>query len=202
MEKKTKIIVISVSAAVAIAIAVAVFFIVRRRRNSEKKTAKGLVRYAKSQLGRPYWWGTNGQTATPELLAKLQQTYPDQYGQAMYNDAPSQFGQRVHDCAGLIEAYMWSVDGSKDGEIIPGSNNFPDTTANNMYASAIEKGNITRPEDVPEIPGLALHMDRHVGVYIGKGKVVEARGHKFGVVETDLNGRGWEHWFKVPGIEY
>ena len=197
MPRSKTIILLSVTA-VAIAAAVTVFIIVRRR-NTGRKTAKGLVRYARSQLGRPYWWGTNGQTATPELLAKLQQMYPDQYGQAMYNDAPSQLGQRVHDCAGLIEAYMWSVDGSKDGEIIPGSNNFPDTTANNMYASAIEKGDIGT---LPEIPGIALHRDRHAGVYIGKGKVIEAKGHKYGVVETDLDSGEWQHWFKVKGVEY
>ena len=197
MNRKSAIILI-VSVAVAVMVAVAVFVIVRKR-NGRKKTGRGLVRYARSQLGRPYWWGTNGQTATPELLAKLQQTYPDQYGQAMYDDAPSQFGQRVHDCAGLIEAYMWSVDGSRDGEIIPGSNGFPDTTANNMYASAIEKGDINT---LPEIPGIALHRDRHAGVYIGKGKVIEAKGHKFGVVETDLASGGWQHWFKVNGVEY
>lgn len=28
------------------------------------KTNAGLVAYAKAQLGRPYWWGTFGQTAS------------------------------------------------------------------------------------------------------------------------------------------
>lgn len=31
------------------------------------KTAKGLVEYAKAQLGRPYWYGTFGQAASEEL---------------------------------------------------------------------------------------------------------------------------------------
>ena len=32
-----------------------------------KKTGVGLAAYAKAQLGKPYWWGTFGQTATPQL---------------------------------------------------------------------------------------------------------------------------------------
>ncbi len=33
------------------------------------KTGKGLAEYAIAQLGRPYWWGTFGQTASADLLA-------------------------------------------------------------------------------------------------------------------------------------
>ena len=123
MNRKSAIILI-VSVAVTVMVAVAVFVIVRRR-DSSRKTGRGLVRYARSQLGRPYWWGTNGQTASQELLDKKREQWPGIYyigGQ--YDDAPSQFGQRVHDCAGLIEAYMWS-DGTKDGKVVPGSNGFP-----------------------------------------------------------------------------
>ena len=42
----------------------------------------------------------------------------------------------------------------------------------------------------------------HVGVYIGDGKVVEARGHSYGVVKTDLKSRNWTKWCKCPYIEY
>ena len=45
----------------------------------DKKTGAGLAAYAKAQLGRPYWWGTFGQTATPQLLAQKRQQYPSQY---------------------------------------------------------------------------------------------------------------------------
>ena len=39
-------------------------------------------------------------------------------------------------------------------------------------------------------------------VYIGNGKVIEARGHKYGVVETNLVGRGWKQWGKLNWIDY
>lgn len=197
MNRKFAIILI-VSVTVAVMVAVAVFVIVRRK-GSSRKTGRGLVRYARSQLGRPYWWGTNGQTASQELLDKKREQWPGIYyigGQ--YDDAPSQFGQRVHDCAGLIEAYMWS-DGTKDGKVVPGSNGFPDTTADAILANAIESGTIAT---IPEIPGLTVHKSGHVGVYAGHGKVIEAKGHRWGVVMTDLADGGWQNWAKVKGIEY
>lgn len=197
---RTKAIVLTVSVAAAVAVAVAVAVFVVRRRRCGEKTGRGLVRYAKSQLGRPYWWGTNGQTADQALLDKKRQQWPGIYRiGGDYDDAPSQFGQRVHDCAGLIEAYMWSVDGSKNGEIIPGSNGFSDTTADRMYDEALEKGPI---DTLPEIPGLMLHRSGHAGVYIGNGEAIEARGHEFGVVRTRVADRGWTGWAKVRGIKY
>ena len=54
------------------------------------KTAKGLVEYARAQLGRPYWWGTFGQTDTGvgELLNYLEtNVYP--YIDAQYHVTPS-----------------------------------------------------------------------------------------------------------------
>lgn len=53
-----------------------------------------------------------------------------------------------------------------------------------------------------DIPGILVFMAGHVGVYIGHGKVIEARGHAYGVVETNLIGRGWKEWGKLDWITY
>ena len=55
---------------------------------------------------------------------------------------------------------------------------------------------------MPDIPGVLVFMPGHVGVYVGNGKVIEARGHAYGVVETNLVGRGWKEWGKLDWIEY
>ena len=55
---------------------------------------------------------------------------------------------------------------------------------------------------MPDTPGLAVWKSGHIGVYIGNGEVIEAMGTKYGVVKTQLEGRGWTHWLEVPGIEY
>ena len=55
---------------------------------------------------------------------------------------------------------------------------------------------------MPDIPGVLVFMPGHVGVYIGDGEVIEARGHKFGVVKTKLKNRKWVNWAMVDEIQY
>ena len=80
-----------------------------------------------------------------------------------------------------------------------GTHGMPDIGANQMYYNARESGPIST---MPDIPGLAVWHEGHIGVYIGGGQVVEAMGTKYGVVKTELAGRGWTHWLKVPYINY
>ena len=75
----------------------------------------------------------------------------------------------------------------------------PDYGANQMYYSALDSGTI---DTIPEIPGLAVWKDGHIGVYIGNGEVIEAMGTHYGVVKTQLQGRGWTHWLKIAFINY
>lgn len=165
--------------------------------NDNRKTATGLVRYAQAQLGRPYWWGTSGQISTETLLNGLKKMYPDTYAKPMYANAPQQIGQKVHDCMGLIEGYFWSDNADAPAKY--NSNGFTDTTADRLLASATDKGAIST---IPEIPGISVHMKGHVGIYEGKGNVIEARGHQYGVVRTRLKDRPWTHWARIPQLEY
>jgi len=75
----------------------------------------------------------------------------------------------------------------------------PDLNANGMAQAAQEKGEI---QSIPEIPGLAVWMNGHIGVYIGNGEVIEAMSSQRGVVQTKLKGRGWQLWLKIPSLEY
>ena len=68
-----------------------------------------------------------------------------------------------------------------------------------MKANCSERGLL---ETMPDVPGVLVFMPGHVGVYVGNGKVIEARGHAYGVVQTDLNKRGWKEWGKLDWIEY
>ena len=70
----------------------------------------------------------------------------------------------------------------------------------NEFAEALE--GIWQKDGMPDTPGLAVWKAGHIGVYIGNGEVIEAMGTKYGVVKTQLEGRGWTHWLEVPGIEY
>ena len=64
-----------------------------------------------------------------------------------------------------------------------------DMTARGMYESIPEK--ISRLEDVREGDFVFTNNLGHVGYAIGNGLVIEARGTKYGVVQTDLYKREW-----------
>lgn len=159
------------------------------------KTASGLVAYAIGQLGRPYWYATYGQVSSYDLYVRKKQQYPKYY---TATDFASQYGKIVHDCVGMIKGYMWS-DGTPDGKPTYNSNGFPDVSANGLYSYCKTKGKI---DTMPDVPGVCVFFSGHVGIYIGNGEVVEARGHAYGVVKTKLKNRGWTHWGAVPGVDY
>ena len=159
------------------------------------KTNKGLVEYATAQLGRPYWYGTFGNIATTDLLNMKTGQYPAHYQKARMDRYKKQLGERVHDCVGLIKGYLWSDSANSK----PVYNSSQDVSANGMLLKCKERGRIYT---LPEIPGILVFMPGHVGIYIGGGKVIEARGFNYGVVETDINSRPWENWGKCPWIKY
>ena len=100
------------------------------------------------------------------------------------------------DCVGLIKGYYWTKD---DGTQVYGLDGRPDKGANGMFNAAKIKGPIN---SLPEISGLLLYSSGHVGVYIGGGYAVEARGFSYGVVKTKVSQRSWTHWYQCPYIEY
>lgn len=160
------------------------------------KTAKGLVDYCLKQLDRPYWYGTFGQKATAALLANRRKTYPRYY---TANDFERQLGQKVHDCVGLIKGYFWTPDADSTTYTYQG-NGMRDVSADMLYNIATRKG--TKMDEMPHVPGIAVFMAGHVGVYVGGCWVVEARGHAYGVVKTKLCQRKWTKWAYIPGIDY
>ena len=80
-----------------------------------------------------------------------------------------------------------------------GANGCPDKGANGMYTYAKVKGAI---DTLPEIPGLILYKSGHVGVYIGDGWLVEAKGFASGVVKSRVSDCKFTHWFQQPGLAY
>ena len=49
-----------------------------------------------------------------------------------------------------------------------------DVTANGMFDAATVKGTI---DTIPEVPGLAVWHQGHIGIYIGNGEVEIGRAH-------------------------
>lgn len=163
------------------------------------KNAADLVAYAVNayENGWGYVWGTYGCVLTDSLFAYKLEQYPDGVGN--YEDfiRANWLGGRTTDCVGLIKGYGWL--NPETLTIDYGTNGMPDLGANQMYYSASESGTI---DTMPDIPGLAVWHDGHIGVYIGNGYVIEAMGTMYGVVKTQLASRGWTHWLKIECINY
>ena len=156
------------------------------------KTAKGLVDYCKAQVGLPYWFGTYGQTASESLYKAKKKQYPKYY---TASDFSKQYGKRVHDCCGLIKGYMMSVSPTAK----PVYNSAFDEGADTMYSECTKKGDISY---IPEIAGICVWKKGHIGVYIGNGYVIEAKGHAYGVIKSKLSATKWTNWGKLKFIDY
>lgn len=160
---------------------------------AEVKTNTGLVEYAKAQLGKEYWYGTYGSAASKSLFDAKKKQYPKYY---TWSYQEKWAGMKVHDCVGLIKGYLWS---NSPTDTKPKYNKNQDVSANGMKAACKVKGNIST---MPDVAGVLVFFDGHVGVYEGNGYVIEARGHAFGVVRTKLKSRPWKYWGYCPWISY
>ena len=163
------------------------------------KNAADLVVYVIHawESGWGYVWGTYGNVLTDSLFDYKLEQYPDGVGN--YEDfiETNWLGGRTTDCVGLIKGYGWLDPDTLT--IGYATNGMPDYGANQMYRSASVSGTI---DTIPEIPGLAVWCDGHIGVYIGNGEVIEAMGTKYGVVKTKLADRNWTHWLEIEYISY
>lgn len=144
-----------------------------------------------------YVWGTYGTVLSPDFLESKIIQYPDEVGGKEDFIRENWLGKRTADCVGLIKGYSWYDTASQMTILV--SNGMPDIGADIMYENATEKGTI---DTIPEIPGLAVWKEGHIGVYIGEGEVVEAYRTTSGVIRSELANGGWTHWLKIPYINY
>ena len=164
-----------------------------------EKTNLGLVQWAEYAYnnGWGYVYGSHGQVLTEKELKSLESVFGGMVSDKEDYIRSHWMGRRVSDCCGLIKGYGWY--NATTGKIEYGSNGMKDVTANGMYAAATEKGPMST---MPEIPGLAVWQEGHIGVYIGDGWVIQAANTWDGVIKTKLSYNHWQGWCKVPYIHY
>jgi len=144
-----------------------------------------------------YVWGMFGDVLTEEWLSFKREQYPEDVGEQEELIRKKWMGRRTTDCVGLIKAYGWFNPST--GAIIYNSGTMPDCSTEDMFADARESGTL---DTIPEMPGIIVYREGHVGVYIGSGFAIEAKGTEYGVVKTKLSESEFTHWFKCPYIEY
>lgn len=162
------------------------------------KTNLGLVEHCKKALAERwgYVYGTYGKVLTMELFNQKLKQYPTNIEKYKDYILQHHINKRTTDCVGLIKSYIWW--NGKD----PVYSASTDLSANGMY----EKAEIKDTNDcIPEIPGICVWRNGHIGVYIGNGQVIEAKGTLYGVIQSPLKGPGsnnWTHWLLCPYIQY
>lgn len=144
-----------------------------------------------------YVWGSHGNVLTANELKKLEKTFGSHVTDKEEYIKSHWLGRRTSDCVGLIKGYGWYDETS--GTIKYGTNGMKDVTADGMFNAAVEKGPIST---MPDIPGIAVWYQGHIGVYIGNGYVIHAANTYDGVIKTPITSSGWTHWLKVPYINY
>lgn len=162
------------------------------------KTCAGLAEYATAQLGLPYWFGTFGQTGNSALLDNRRAAYPSYYTKPSY---AADFGKRVHDCVGLIKGYHWSDTPTSTPVYVKEE----DDDVIGLWGRCVQfRGKISDFDSdwvnrFSTIPGVCVFVEgfSHVGVSMGDGSIIEARGSDYGVVRsyfTDVPDRDWMYW--------
>ncbi len=87
------------------------------------------------------------------------------------------------DCSGLIYSY---ASGERTGDA--------------QLSAASESGSVCN--GIPRVHGLGLYQPGHVGVYVGNGMSVDARGSDYGVCYSSVDYMNWKTWFKLSNVSY
>lgn len=147
------------------------------------KTNRELIEFCREKLGTPYVFGMKGQILTQELLAQLARENPKVYTPQYIEKARKYIGRRCTDCSGLIS---WCTG------ILRGSANYKETACEIRPASALDE----------TMTGWALWKPGHIGVYVGNGRCIEAKGINYGTVETAAASTPWVSALKLKDIDY
>lgn len=171
-------------------------------------TGKQLAEYCETMYANKahwaYWYGTYGNKCT----LKKYESKSKQYSYPKYDHyKPSrkpgymkdiEQGRRCADCMGMIKSFFWT--GNKyDTDPKYGSNGCPDKSANGMIDLCKVKGAIST---IPDIPGVVVWTNGHIGVYIGGGYTIEMRGFDYDCVKRKVKDGPWMKWGKLPMLNY
>lgn len=132
-----------------------------------------------------YIWGEAGDVWSAANQAAAEREMTVKYGSRWV-------GRRVADCSGL---FVWAY-GQRGEKIYHGSNT--------IFADYTDKTGALAGK-VEILPGTAVFQVKsgrrtHIGLYVGGGKVIEARGTQSGVIESDLD--WWDEWGTLKGVDY
>ena len=147
-----------------------------------------------------YIWGTAGEMWTQARQEKLEKTTDaDRANSRKYG--AKWIGHRVADCSGL---FSWAFK-QLGGYMYHGSDTMyrKYCTANGQLKSgARTDGQGLKPGTAVFVWKEAKGKYTHVGLYVGNGKVIEAKGAQAGVTTSKITDSKWTHWGELKGVDY
>ncbi len=168
-------------------------------------TADTIRQWALSKVGSAYIFAANGQKCTPSFRQRQMECKPN-YAANIKKYCPVLSGKKAdcagcpykdrpaYDCSGLTKEAAKLI-----GIAVPHG-------ASGQWKGAYwdRKGTIDQMS-MDKVCFVFNAMDSaspmgHVGIYLGDGFVVDARGHAQGVVHTRLSTYGWDHFAVLHGM--
>lgn len=147
------------------------------------KTRNQLIQFCLKKQGTPYVFGMKGQVLTEDALLQLAAQYPNVFNKSYINQSRTFINRQCTDCSGLIS---WCTGIQKN------SSEYRNT--------AVVTKNINELDE--SMAGWALWKPGHIGIYIGNGKCIEAKGIQYGTVKTDVSKTNWELALMLKDIDY
>lgn len=154
-----------------------------------------LVAYAKNAVGGGYCWGADGQKCSKAVRQELaSRTSNEATKKNLLNLCAKWDGQNVWDCSGLFRGAWRALAKYRSGGA---------TTIYREWCD--EKGTI---DTMPDVEGIAVFRAdgtgmAHIGLYVGKGYVIDARSSDKGVLLSTMASYGrWTHWGKLADVDY
>ena len=153
------------------------------------KTGQGLVDYARSKVGTPYFYGAKMQKLTASFMNQMHKQYPGTVTDAYIAKAKKKgmVGKVCVDCSGLIYAYTGKNLGSSQ-----------------LYSQAKERSKAANYQQWPN--GTVVWRSGHVGVFFrdtdGKYYVAEAKGIDYGVVISPFKTSQWTYGLTFTWLDY
>ena len=147
-----------------------------------------------------YIWGTAGVMWTAERQKELERT-TDSSRESGRKYGAKWIGHTVADCSGL---FSWAF-AQLGGTMYHGSN----TMYLHRCTAKGQLKNGKRTDGQALLPGTAVFTYNaskanysHVGLYVGDGWVIEAKGTQAGVTKSKVTDSRWTNWGELKGVSY
>lgn len=154
--------------------------------------AKDLCNYAIGAIGGGYVYGSSGQKCSLAVRESCAAANPSQK-ENILGICAKWDGKYVWDCSGLFRGAWKALWQYRSGGA---------TTIFKSWCS--QKGAI---DTMPDMPGVLVFRGddktkQHIGLYIGGGYVVDARGSSKGVLHGPMDSYPWTHWGLADDVDY